>query len=42
VTAAFVGLLPRIKHEERTLEEAFGPAYLNYERATARLIPHVW
>ena len=42
LTAAFVGLLPRIKLEERTLEHAFGPAYVDYERATARLIPHLW
>ncbi|MGZ4181284.1 MAG: methyltransferase family protein [Solirubrobacteraceae bacterium] len=41
LTAAFVGLLPRIKLEERTLERAFGPAYVDYERATPRLIPHV-
>jgi protein-S-isoprenylcysteine O-methyltransferase Ste14 len=40
--AAFIGLLPRIKLEERTLERAFGPDYLEYERATARLIPHLW
>jgi protein-S-isoprenylcysteine O-methyltransferase Ste14 len=42
LTAAFVGLLPRIKLEERTLERAFGSAYVNYERATARLVPHLW
>lgn len=39
---AFVGLLSRIKLEERTLERAFGPVYVEYELATARLIPHVW
>src|SRR6478672_8739085 len=37
LTVAFVGLLPRIKLEERTLEQAFGSAYVDYERATARL-----
>lgn len=42
LTATFIGLLPRIKLEERTLEHAFGPAYVDYERATARLIPHLW
>lgn len=42
LTAAFVGLVPRIKLEERTLERAFGPAYVDYERATARLIPRLW
>ena len=42
LTAVFVGLLPRIKLEERTLERAFGPAYLDYERVTARLIPQLW
>lgn len=40
--AAFIGLLPRIRLEERSLEGAFGPAYLAYERATARLVPHLW
>jgi protein-S-isoprenylcysteine O-methyltransferase Ste14 len=39
---AFVGLLSRIKLERRTLERAFGPVYVEYEPATARLIPHVW
>jgi protein-S-isoprenylcysteine O-methyltransferase len=42
LAAAFVGLLPRIKLEERTLERAFGSAYIDYERETARLIPHLW
>lgn len=42
LTATFIGLLPRIKLEERTLEHAFGPAYVDYERATARLIPRLW
>ena len=42
LTAAFVGLLPRIKLEERTLERAFGSAYVNYACATARLVPHLW
>jgi protein-S-isoprenylcysteine O-methyltransferase Ste14 len=42
VAVAFVGLIPRIKLEERTLERAFGPNYVDYERATARLIPHLW
>ena len=42
LTAAFLGLLPRIKLEERTLERAFGPSYVDYKRARARLIPHVW
>ena len=42
LTAALVGLLPRIQLEERTLEQAFGPTYVDYERATARLIPHLW
>ena len=39
---AFAGLIPRIRLEERTLEGAFGSAYVDYERATARLIPHLW
>jgi protein-S-isoprenylcysteine O-methyltransferase Ste14 len=42
LTVTFVGPLPRIKLEERTLEQAFGSAYVDYERATARLIPHLW
>ncbi len=42
MAAVFIGLIPRIKLEERTLERTFGPAYLAYERVTARLIPGVW
>jgi protein-S-isoprenylcysteine O-methyltransferase Ste14 len=42
LTVALIGVLPRIKVEERTLEQAFGPAYIGYEAATARLIPYVW
>ena len=42
VIIAFVGLLPRIRLEERTLEQAFGRAYVDYGRSTARLIPHLW
>jgi protein-S-isoprenylcysteine O-methyltransferase Ste14 len=42
LTIPFFCLLPRIKLEERTLERAFGHIYLDYELATARLIPHIW
>lgn len=42
MTAVFIGLIPRITLEERTLERTFGPTYLDYERVTARLIPGVW
>jgi protein-S-isoprenylcysteine O-methyltransferase Ste14 len=42
LAAAFAGLIPRITLEERTLEQAFGSRYVDYERATARLIPHLW
>jgi protein-S-isoprenylcysteine O-methyltransferase Ste14 len=39
VTAA---LIYRISHEERALMEASGPAYLDYTKGRARLLPHVW
>ena len=42
LTFAFAGLLSRIKLEEQPLERAFGSPYLDYERATARLIPNPW
>lgn len=32
----------RIAVEERTLEQAFGPAYLNMKLNTSRLLPGVW
>jgi protein-S-isoprenylcysteine O-methyltransferase Ste14 len=39
---AFVGMLPRIRVEERALARAFGPDYADYAHSTARLLPHVW
>ena len=38
----FAGMLPRIRVEEQALERAFGPDYLSYANATARIIPNVW
>lgn len=32
----------RISAEEKTLNKAFGNAYLNYSRKTVRMIPFVW
>jgi protein-S-isoprenylcysteine O-methyltransferase Ste14 len=37
-----LGLLPRIRVEERALECAFGAEYADYARSTARLVPRVW
>lgn len=38
----FLGLLPRIRLEERALARAFGPDYEDYASHTARVLPHVW
>jgi protein-S-isoprenylcysteine O-methyltransferase Ste14 len=38
----FVGMLPRIRVEERALARAFGPDYREYADSTARVLPHVW
>lgn len=38
----FVGMLPRIRIEERALSRAFEADYTDYANSTARLIPHVW
>lgn len=37
-----LGLLPRIRVEERALAGGFGSEYADYARSTARLIPGVW
>lgn len=37
-----VGLLPRIRVEERVLAQTFGPDYDDYANATRRLVPHIW
>jgi protein-S-isoprenylcysteine O-methyltransferase Ste14 len=37
-----VGMLPRIRVEERALAQAFGPEYADYANSTARVLPHVW
>ncbi len=37
-----VGLLPRIRVEERALAHAFGADYEDYASSTARVLPHVW
>lgn len=39
MAAAF---LRKIATEERFMAEAFGPAYADYSRSTARLVPYVW
>jgi len=38
----FVGMLPRIRVEERALAHAFGADYTDYANSTARVLPHVW
>jgi protein-S-isoprenylcysteine O-methyltransferase Ste14 len=38
----FVGMLPRIRVEERALSQAFEADYTDYANSTARVIPHVW
>lgn len=38
----FVGLLPRIRVEERALANAFGEEYAAYASSTARMFPHIW
>ena len=38
----FLAQIPRIRVEERTLEQAFGDEYVAFERSTARLIPGLW
>jgi protein-S-isoprenylcysteine O-methyltransferase Ste14 len=40
--AMALGLLPRIRVEERALAGAFGAEYADYARSTARLVPGVW
>lgn len=42
LVAAFVGLIPRVRIEERALERNFGRDYAEYRVTTARLVPHVW
>ncbi|WP_343718272.1 isoprenylcysteine carboxylmethyltransferase family protein [Inquilinus sp.] len=39
MAAAF---LRKIVIEERFMAEAFGPAYADYSRGTARLVPYLW
>ena len=38
----YVGMLPRIRVEERALSQAFGADYTDYANSTARVLPHVW
>src|SRR5471030_1100126 len=38
----FVGMLPRIRVEERALAQALGADYTDYANSTARVLPHVW
>jgi protein-S-isoprenylcysteine O-methyltransferase len=38
----FLGILPRIRVEERALADAFGDEYADYALTTARLVPYLW
>src|SRR5438477_462735 len=38
----FVGMLPRIRVEERALAKALGADYSDYADSTARVLPYVW
>jgi len=40
--AMVLGLLPRIRVEERALAGRFGAEYADYARSTARLVPGLW
>jgi protein-S-isoprenylcysteine O-methyltransferase len=40
--AVLVGMLPRIRVEERALARAFGAEYTAYAASTWRLVPYVW
>lgn len=42
VLVVFAGMLPRIRVEERALEQAFGADYVDYANSTSRLLPHIW
>lgn len=42
VVAATVGLVNRIRIEERALVAAMGPRYLDYAATRRRLIPYLW
>jgi protein-S-isoprenylcysteine O-methyltransferase Ste14 len=39
---ALLGHLPRMRVEESALAAALGPAYTDYARSTARLVPGLW
>jgi protein-S-isoprenylcysteine O-methyltransferase Ste14 len=41
-TAALTAFLIRIRIEEKTLTDHFGPAYVEYKKRTKRLIPFVY
>ena len=42
IACGTVGVLYRIRVEERVLLAELGDAYLDYAATTARLVPHVW
>lgn len=42
VLVVFAGMLPRIRVEERALEQAFGADYVDYANSTSHLLPHIW
>jgi protein-S-isoprenylcysteine O-methyltransferase Ste14 len=42
LVVTLLGHVPRIRVEERALEQSLGDAYRSYESATSRLIPGLW
>ncbi len=42
IVGFFAAHVPRIRVEERALEESLGEPYLELERTRKRLIPGVW
>jgi protein-S-isoprenylcysteine O-methyltransferase Ste14 len=42
VVGFFAAHLPRIRVEERALEQSLGEPYIEFERTRKRLIPFVW
>ncbi|MEP6642024.1 MAG: isoprenylcysteine carboxylmethyltransferase family protein [Gaiellales bacterium] len=42
VLVVVAGMLPRIRVEERALEQAFGADYVDYANSTSHLLPHIW
>jgi protein-S-isoprenylcysteine O-methyltransferase len=42
LVSMFLGLLPRVRVEERGLAQAFSADYADYAKSTARVLPYVW